>query len=132
MVRDRSGQTADFRLAKLDAPHVIAVLRLLVDPEAILCSDGANVYKTFARQAGIAHRPISVQQGIRGLDGVFHIQNVNAYDSRLKTWICRFHGVATKYLEHYLGWRRLIERYRDAISPAICLNEAAGRWSNNN
>lgn len=132
VVRDRSGQTADFRLEKLDAPHVIAVLRPLIDQEAILCSDGANVYKTFARQAGIAHRPINVQRGIRVLDGVFHIQNVNAYDSRLKTWIRRFHGVATKYLEHYLGWRRLIERYRDAISPTICLNEAAGRYSNNN
>jgi hypothetical protein len=43
----------------------------------------------------------------------------------------RFHGVATKYLEHYLGWRRLIERYRDTISPALCLNEAAGRWVTN-
>lgn len=131
VVRDRSGQTADFRLEKLDAPHIIAVLRPLIEPDAILCSDGANVYKTFARETGIAHRPINVQQGIRVVDGVFHIQNVNAYDSRLKTWMRRFHGVATKYLEHYLGWRRLLERYREAISPALCLNEAAGRWGAN-
>lgn len=128
VVRDRSGQTADFRLARLDAPHVIAVLRPLIDPDAILCSDGANVYKTFAREAGIAHQPINVQQGIRVIDGVFHIQNVNAYDSRLKNWMRRFHGVATKYLEHYLGWRRLLERYRETTSPALCLKEAAGRW----
>jgi transposase-like protein len=132
VVRDRSGQTADFRLEKLDAPHVIAVLRPLIEPDAILCSDGANVYKTFARETGIAHRPVNVQRGIRVLDGVFHIQNVNAYDSRLKTWMRRFHGVATKYLEHYLGWRRLLERYRGTISPVLCLNEAAGRWSSNN
>lgn len=131
VVRDRSGQTADFRLERLDAPHIIAVLRPLVDADAILCSDGANVYKTFARETGIAHRSINVQQGIRVVEGVFHIQNVNAYDSRLKIWMRRFHGVATKYLDHYLGWRRLIERYRDAISPALCLNEAAGRWGIN-
>jgi hypothetical protein len=37
------------------------------------------------------------------MDGAFHIQNVNAYDSRLKEWIRRFHGVATKYLENYVG-----------------------------
>lgn len=128
VVRDRSGQTADFRLERLDASHVIAVLRPLIAPDAILCSDGANLYKTFAREAGIAHRPINVQQGIRVVDGVFHIQNVNAYDSRLKTWMRRFHGVATKYLEHYLGWRRLLERYRRDISPVLCLKEAAGRW----
>jgi len=131
VVRDRSGQTADFRLEKLDALHVIAALRPLIDPDAILCSDGANVYKTFARETGVAHRPINVQQGIRVVEGVFHIQNVNAYDSRLKTWIRRFNGVATKYLEHYLGWRRLLERYRDTISPVVCLNEAAGHWTNN-
>lgn len=28
--------------------------------------------------------------------GVYHVQNVNAYDSRLKSWIRRFHGVATR------------------------------------
>ncbi len=127
VVRDRSGQTADFRLEKLDAPHVIAVLRPLVDPDAILCSDGASIYKTFARETGIAHRPINAQQGQRVREGAFHIQNVNAYDSRLKTWMRRFHGVATKYLDNYLGWRRLIERYRERISPALCLTEAAGR-----
>lgn len=131
VVRDRSGQTADFRLEHLDAAHVIAVLRPLIAPDAILCSDGANLYKTFARAAGIAHRPINVQQGVRVIDGVFHIQNVNAYDSRLKTWMRRFNGVATKYLEHYLGWRRLLERYCLAISPTLCLNEAAGRWAIN-
>ena len=65
------------------------------------------------------------------LDGVFHIQNVNAYDSRLKNWMRRFHGVATKYLEHYLGWRRLLERYRGTISPMLCLNEAVGRLATN-
>lgn len=41
--------------------------------------------KTFIRKAGISHREINVQQGPRVLDGVFHIQSVNAYDSRLKT-----------------------------------------------
>ncbi|KAF7599549.1 IS1595 family transposase [Candidatus Dactylopiibacterium carminicum] len=128
VVRDRSGETANFRLTKLDAPHVIAALHPLIAPDAVLCTDGASVYKTFARLTGVAHRALNVQQGIRVIDGVFHIQNVNAYDSRLKTWMRRFNGVATKYLDNYLGWRRLLERYRNAISPALCLNEAAGRW----
>jgi hypothetical protein len=33
-----------------------------------------------------------------------------AYDSRLKTWIRRFNGVATKYLDSYLGWFRTLDR----------------------
>lgn len=127
VVRDRNGQTADFKLAKLDAPHVIAVLQPLVDPDAILCTDSAGVYAAFAKTTGIAHRQLNVRQGLRVIEGAFHIQNVNAYDSRLKGWMQRFHGVATKYLENYLGWRRMLERYKHAINPAACLAEAIGR-----
>lgn len=61
--------------------------------------------------------------------GAFHIQNVNAYDSRLKSWMIPFHGVATKYLTNYLGWRRLLERYKAQLNPLICLGESLGYTS---
>ncbi len=41
--------------------------------------------------------------------------------SRLKTWMRRFNGVATKYLPNYLGWRRMFEREGENISPQRCL-----------
>lgn len=128
VVRDRSGQTADYRLEVIDTPHVSAVLAPLIQKDAILCTDGALVYRSVARALGLTHRAINIQRGIHVRDGAFHIQNVNAYDSRLKQWLSRFHGVATKYLENYLGWRRLLERYRQGISPMICLHEAQGRF----
>lgn len=127
VVRDRSGQTADFKLEKLDAEHVKAVLKPLVDQDAILCTDGAGVYTVFARETGITHRAINLSKKQRVVEGAFHIQNVNAYDSRLKGWMQRFHGVATKYLENYLGWRRMLERYKKNINPLICLREAVGK-----
>jgi len=37
-----------------------------------------------------------------------------------------FQGVATKYLTHYLGWRRLLERYKKQLNPLICLGESLG------
>ena len=128
VVRDRSGQTADFRLQNVDAAHITSVLRPLIDHDAILCTDGAAIYQKVARTMGLTHWAVNVKKGIRVVDGAFHIQNVNAYDSRLKQWMTRFHGVATKYLENYLGWRRMIERYRQNISPTVCLREALGRW----
>ncbi len=66
--------------------------------------------------------------GERDVDRAFRIQDVNAYDSRLKTWMRRFHGVATKYPDNHLGWRRLLERYRKHLAPAPCLGEAVGRY----
>ena len=102
------------------------VLKPLVDPDACLCTDGAAVYKSFAKTEGVAHQTIAAH-GPR-VRGAFHIQNVNAYDSRLKNWMIRFHGVATKYLANYLGWRRMLERYREGMTPELCLLEAVGRF----
>lgn len=42
--------------------------------------------------------------GKNRLKGLYHIQNVNNYHSRLKGWIDRFKGVSTKYLDNYLSW----------------------------
>jgi transposase-like protein len=127
VVRDREGHTADFQLAKLDARHVQDVLMPLIDRESVLCTDGAAVYAAFARSSGITHQVVQAKPGRRVRQGAFHIQNVNAYHSRLKRWMARFHGVATKYLVNYLGWRRMLERYRKTIQPAHCLQEAVGR-----
>ena len=38
-----------------------------------------------------------------------HIQNVNNYHRRLKGWMQRFNGVATKYLNNYLTWFQVLE-----------------------
>lgn len=127
VVRDRAGHTADFQLEKLDGPHVSAVLRPLVDAASVLCTDGAAVYAAFARSSGITHKVVHARVGLRVQEAAFHIQNVNAYHSRLKGWMTRFHGVATKYLVNYLGWRRMLERYKQHIQPALCLHEAVGR-----
>ena len=127
VVRDRSGQTADFQLEKLDAVHVQKALAPLMDTEAVLSTDGAAVYAAFAKRAGITHQVVQARPGRRVREGAFHIQNVNAYHSRLKNWMARFHGVATRYLPNYLGWRRMLERYSTAITPETCLQEALGR-----
>lgn len=55
---------------------------------------------------------------------VFPIQNVNAYDSRLKAWMAWFRGVATKNLSNYLGWRRLLDRHGDNLTAVLFLQTA--------
>jgi hypothetical protein len=55
----------------------------------------------------------------------FHINNVNAYHSRLKEWLRPF-GVATKNLPHYLGWRRTLETLGPKIMPEDFIFGAIG------
>jgi transposase-like protein len=124
--RDRAGSMADFVLARADKEHIGAVLKPLLAADAILCTDGGKALGAVAREMGIVHRPVNLAQGIRVIAGVYHVQNVNAYDSRLKEWMHRFHGVATRYLSNYLGWRRLIEREHNAPQPRAILLAALG------
>ena len=126
IARDRSTTTTDAVLDKANTQAIRKVLEPLVDPDAVLCSDGNIIYRRFAEQAHLAHKSVNLSAGIRVLDHAFHIQNVNAYDSRLKTWMIRFHGVATKYLPNYLGWRRCLDRFGKKLTPTLFLAQAAG------
>ena len=127
VVRDRSGATADAILPKDDHREIEAVLRPLLARDAVLCSDGGGKgpIALAAREIGVAHRAVNLSKGIRVLAGVYHIQNANAYHSRLKEWMRRFHGVATKYLDHYLGWRRMIETFGEHLNSALWLTLSA-------
>lgn len=109
IVRDRTGVTCDFVLPELSKENVHQSLQPIVDKESILCSDGSSFYQTFAKKENIAHHRLIMTDNLRIIGKEFHIQNVNAYISRLKKWLGRFNGVATKYLPNYLGWRRLFE-----------------------
>src|SRR3954452_18308250 len=110
IARDRAGHTADAVLPGLGADAITAALGPVVAGDAVLCSDGAKAYATFAAERGLHHEPVNLAAGVRVREGAFHIQNVNAYHGRLKGWMGRFNGVATRYLPNYLGWRRTLER----------------------
>lgn len=109
VVRDRSGATTDFVLPHNDKTHVMQVLPLALAADAVLCTDGSGMLAAAARELGIEHQAVNTLKGERRR-GAWHIQNVNAYHSRFKTWMRRFNGVATSYLENYLGWFRALDR----------------------
>ena len=44
--------------------------------------------------------------------GIYHIQHINSYHSRLKKWMDNFNGVATKYLANYMYWFKWIELFK--------------------
>lgn len=124
--RDRTGSTSDFVLPKADMKHISDALKPIVAADAVLCTDGSKAARAVSRSMGIVHRSVNLSAGIRVVDKVYHVQNVNAYDSRLKTWIRRFNGVATHYLPSYLGWQRLNDRTKAPMSSSIILSAALG------
>ena len=120
IVRDRHGATLDHVLPDLEAPTFARVMKPVVAHDALLVSDGRGAYGQFADHEGLLHIALNANKGER-MYGSYHIQNVNAYISRLKDWLRRFKGVATHYLPSYLGWRRMIEREVDLTSARIVM-----------
>lgn len=126
VARDRHGATTDAVLPRLNRVSIAAALDGIVTPNNEFCCDGGTAIVAFARKAGIpAHilpQPGKPNPGAPD----FHINNVNAYHGRLKEWLRRFHGVATKNLPNYLGWRRTLEALGPNATPAHLILGAIG------
>ena len=126
VARDRSGVTADCILKATDAITMAAALKPFLSTDAVLCTDGSSALAAAARTLGVEHHAVNLSAGVR-VDGAWHVQNVNAYHSRLKTWVRKFNGVATRYLENYLGWFRTLDRESlNPLKPAQWLASAMG------
>jgi transposase-like protein len=125
IARDRAGHTVDAVLPDLGTEAIAAALGPVVAGDAVLCSDGAKAYAAFAAGHGLHHEPVNLAAGVRVREGAFHVQNVNAYHGRLKGWMGRFNGVATRYRPNYLGWRRALERAADPSASKTWLLAAA-------
>lgn len=124
VARDRTGQTRDFVTGRgqLTPDRLHTWLKPVIDPDVLLVTDGHTAYRAFARDTGISHEAVNLRAGVR-VRGAAHVQNVNAYHSRLRQWLAPFHGVATRYLPNYLGWRWILDAKR--IRSANSLLKAA-------
>ena len=108
VARDRNGHTCDAVLLEHSAKEVGRRVGARIDANSLLCIDKSRILMKFAKDAGLPFEIIGPKQR-KGRERVFHVQNVNAYHSRLKNWMVRFNGVATERLPNYLTWRRLQE-----------------------
>jgi hypothetical protein len=109
VARDRSsGATLTARIDSRSEKHIGNKLIPVLSKDVLLCSDCSAAYAAIGRKLNIEVR--SVPAKVKKI-GVYQVNNVNAYDSRLRRWMHRFHGVATKNLDAYLGCHRLLDKH---------------------
>ena len=128
VARDREGRTVDAVTGRgaLKAAQLERDLLPRLDKQALLVSDSHAAYRAFARKHRIAHETVNLRAGVRARrlgSLAIHVQNVNAYHQRFKTWLQGFRGVASRYLPNYLGWRWALDGKR-IISPEQLLRIA--------
>lgn len=78
----------------------------LLSVDNIMCTDGWKPFKKYVRARGLKAYGFA---DFRVFKGIYHIQNVNNYHSRLKKWMDRFNGVASKYLDNYVAWFKFLD-----------------------
>lgn len=126
VARDREGATTDAVLPRLNRVSIAAALGGVVTSANQFCCDGGTAIVAFARRAAIPTHVLPMPGKPNPQAPDFHLNNVNAYHSRLKEWLRRFHGVATKNLPNYLGWRRTLEALGQQITPQAMILGAIG------
>ena len=92
VAHDRStGATLTAKIATRSAKNIGAKLIPGLSKDTLLCSDGAKAYAVIGKQIGITVKSIKATERVKGC-------------------MYRFHGVATKNLDNYLGWHRKLEK----------------------
>ena len=99
---DRSGKVYGKVSARGRATSSVLkkVLAKRIDANAILVTDNDSAYKRFARINKFEHVIINEHE----TKGVYHVNTINGFHSRLKAFIRKFNGVSSKYLDNYLSW----------------------------
>ena len=91
-----------------------------MDEDIVLVTDGHRACPRCAAAIGAHHEALNLSRSER-VRGAFHIQTVNNRHSRLKDFLRRYRGVATRYLDNYLRWFQRLE-LENASPPGLPRN----------
>ena len=127
-----SAHVSDRVMSTFGKGEAMSAAKATLAPDALLCTDGTGVYKAVESELGIKVEAMATAYAGRTRAGpggvVYHIQGVNNYHERMKTWInSRMRGVSTKYLPNYLAWMRMQEWFKDEIKPEHFIVTGLGR-----
>jgi len=108
-------------LGRVNTSKLSKLLNETVDKKSLLITDGERAYKRYAKKNKIELKQI---KGGRSRSKVYHIQTINSHHSALKKWVRRFNGVATKNLDNYLVFFKIMKTIKSGVFEEISkLNE---------
>ena len=113
--RDTELDLSVARLGRIKKADIVKAIGKRISKETILCTDSHTSYKGFAIDNEIEHHAVRTDLKQFVKQKLYHVQHVNAIDSRLKRWIeYQFGGVSTKYLQKYLNWFKAKEKLKQS------------------
>ena len=99
-----------------------------IEDGTVLVTDKERAYIKFAEESNLSLIRIKADNHI--YKGIYHIQHINAFHSRLKAFMQRFNGISTKHLNNYLAWFIWIWTHRDIKDVRFVNNSLIESLSN--
>lgn len=109
---DRHGHVTHQVLEGNTKEQLESVVKKVLKPESVFCTDGNLSYVSIVQHLDfeVEHKRLIGLDNERVKDGVYHIQTINNWTMRFKSWLVQFHGVSTEYLENYIAWFRQMDQ----------------------
>ena len=99
-------------LGKASYNGINSVIGSHISKGSILCADGATAYDAIAQQNGLERASVNPF-------GLYNIQRMNSYHSRLKGFVDRFNGVSTKHLNNYLVYNNFANHAKETYTEKV-------------
>ncbi len=122
--RDRNKNTHDKLFKRLNYLDLSIEFDKIISKDSLLCSTNKSAYRNYTQQNSIRHASLDELKAEETEKDIVHLKNVHTYESNLHSWMYRFHGVATKYLNNYLSWFRGLDEFGNTITPSNILIRA--------
>ena len=125
LVLDRNGSVSHQVLKRDTKEELSLALTPLLSPDSVLCTDGNLSYQSIVKELkfNIDHKRLISLDNQKVIDKIYHIQTLNNFMMRWKTWMKRFFGVGTGYMDHYIAWFIFMEN-KASCENKMWLNEA--------
>ena len=100
------------KLGKVSNAGIEKALGNQIKENSILCTDKEKAYRKFSNEHSLDLIQLDTGKTIKG---IYHIQHINNYHSRLKLFLKPFQGVSSKYLNNYLIWNNLVKYSKQTV-----------------
>ena len=99
-------------LGKASYNGINSVIGSHIATGSILCADGATAYDAIAQKNGLERASVNPF-------GLYNIQRMNSYHSRLKGFVDRFNGISTKHLNNYLVYNNFANHAKETYTEKV-------------
>lgn len=125
--RDRHQNTLEYILPKFSSKSLCNKYLNRVSADSLVCSDLKPEYQEYTKSEKLRHGKLQLSKGETVIKDIVHLKNVQNYEAELNNWLRRFRGVASKYLDTYLGWYRNLDEFNLQLPKRTLLLRAKNK-----